>query len=114
MSGSDLSIELGYCFGMLEQSQLAGADDSFGAVLDLQLVENPQVVPLDRADGQEQPLADFSIGKSLCNEAQHFQFTFAQRLKNFRLLICDTCTCVRCMELPRFSGSSALFVLLVL
>ncbi len=68
LSGSDLSIELGYCFGKLEQTQLAGADDGFGAVLNLEFIENPLVVPLDRAERQIQPLADFGVGKSLCDE----------------------------------------------
>ena len=81
LSGSDLSIELGYCFGRLEQSQLAGADDGFGAVLDLQFVENPLVVSLDRAERQVQPLADFGVGKSLCDEAQDFEFAGSQGIR---------------------------------
>ena len=78
LSGSNLSIELRYCFGRLEQSQLAGADNGFSAVLNLEFVENPQVVSLDRAERQVQTLADFGIGKSLCDEAQDFEFAGSQ------------------------------------
>ena len=49
--GSNLSIVWSIVLG-LEQTQLAGADDGFGAVLGLQFVENPQVMTLDRAESQ--------------------------------------------------------------
>ena len=83
LSGSNLSIDLEYCFGGLEQTQLAGADDGFGAVLDLQFVENPQVMSLDRAERQIQPLADFCVGKSLGDEAQDFEFAVGERFDKF-------------------------------
>jgi len=42
----------------LQQTQLAGAGDRFGAAVDLQFVENFAVMPFDRVQGQEQPLAN--------------------------------------------------------
>ena len=86
---SYLSIELGYCFEIteslgiprlyvptnmqllalfasiqslkLQQAQLASTRYRFGATLDLKLVEDAPVVPFDRAQGEEQPLADLPI-----------------------------------------------------
>jgi hypothetical protein len=51
LSGSNLSIVWSIVLG-LEQTQLASADDGFGAVLSLQFVEDSQVMTLDRAEGQ--------------------------------------------------------------
>ena len=45
----------------LQQAQLAGTGDGFGAALHLQFVEDPAVVPFDRVQGQEKPLADLSV-----------------------------------------------------
>jgi len=79
-----LSIELKYCFGIterlrmpwlrfpaygmialgLQQAQLAGAGNRFGAPLDLQLVKDDAGVSLDRAQGEEKPFADFTIRES--------------------------------------------------
>ena len=42
----------------LQQAQLAGAGDGFGAALHLEFVEDPAVVPFDGVQGQEKPLAD--------------------------------------------------------
>jgi hypothetical protein len=38
-----------------------GAGDSFGATLNLQFVKNFSVMPLDRVQGEEKPLAYLSI-----------------------------------------------------
>ncbi len=45
----------------LQQTQLAGAGDGFGAALHLQFVEDPAVVPFNRVQGQEEPLANLAI-----------------------------------------------------
>jgi hypothetical protein len=47
--------------GTLQQTQFAGTRDGFGAALNLQFVKNLAVVPFDRIQGQEKPLADLSI-----------------------------------------------------
>ena len=49
----------------LQQVQLAGAGDGFGAALHLEFVKDPAVVPFDRVQGQEQPLADLPVRESL-------------------------------------------------
>ena len=55
----------------LQQTQLAGAGYGFGAALDLQFVEDFAVVPFDRVQGKEQPLAHLTIRKTQRNELQH-------------------------------------------
>src|SRR3990170_1870683 len=89
-----LSIEIGYCFGIteslgipkfyaptymrllirigLQQTQLAGAGDRFGASLDLEFVKDDAGVSLDCAQGQEETLADLAIRETFGNEPQHF------------------------------------------
>ena len=62
----------------LEQAQFAGASDGFGAAFGLQFGEDAQVVPLDRAQRDDQFLSDLLVGKPLRNETQHFKFAFAQ------------------------------------
>ena len=52
----------------LQQTQFAGAGDGFGAALNLQFVKNFAVMPFDRVQGEEKPLADLSIRESLGNE----------------------------------------------
>ena len=49
----------------LQQAQLAGTGDRFGAPLDLQFVEDFPVVPFHRVQGQEEPLANLLIRESL-------------------------------------------------
>ena len=56
----------------LQQTQLAGAGYGFGAALDLQFVEDSAVVPFDRVQGEEQPLANLSIRESLGNQLAVF------------------------------------------
>ena len=56
----------------LQQTQLAGTSDCFGAILDLQFVENDPIVPFDRIHGEEEPVADFLIRETLGDEPQHF------------------------------------------
>ena len=62
------------------EAQLAGAPDGFSTILHPQFVKDAQVVSFDRTQGQDKPLADFVIGESLGDQAQHFQLAFAQRL----------------------------------
>ena len=57
---------------ILQQAQLAGAGDGFRAAFDLQFVEDAAVVPFHCVQGQEQPLADFTIGQSLRDQLQNF------------------------------------------
>ena len=45
----------------LQQTQFAGAGDGFGAALNLQFVKNFAVMPFDRVQGEEKPLANLSI-----------------------------------------------------
>lgn len=61
----------------LQQTELAGARDGFGAPLDLQFVKDSAVVPFYRMYGQEQPFANLLIRKPLRNEPEYFQFALA-------------------------------------
>ncbi len=45
----------------LQQTQFTGAGDGFGATLNLQFVKNLAVMPFDRVQGEEKPLAYLSI-----------------------------------------------------
>ena len=49
-----------------------GTGDSFGAALNLQFVKDFAVMPFDRVQGEEKPLADLSIRESLGNELAVF------------------------------------------
>ena len=53
----------------LEQAQLAGACDRFGATLDLEFIKDYPIVPFDRTQGEEKPLANLTIRESLGNES---------------------------------------------
>ena len=64
----------------LQQTQLAGAGYGFGAALNLQFVKDSAVVPFDRVQGEEKPLANLTIRESLGNELQYFQLALAQWL----------------------------------
>src|SRR5215469_6782149 len=68
------------CFVWLQQTQLAGAGDRFGAPLDSELAKDFLIVSFHRVQGQEQSLANVLIRKALRNEAEDFQFPSAQRL----------------------------------
>ena len=56
----------------LQQTQFAGAGDGFGAPLHLQFVEDPAVIPFDRVQGQEKPLADLTIRETYGQELKYF------------------------------------------
>ena len=73
----------------LQQTQLAGACDGFGAALNLEFVEDSAVVPFDRVQGEEKPFADLTIRESLGNELQYFQLALAQWLKHMASWIYD-------------------------
>ena len=64
----------------LQQTQLTGSGYSFGAPLNLQFVINSAVVPFDRVQGEEKPLANLTIRESQGNELQHFELALAQQL----------------------------------
>ena len=66
----------------LQQTQLAGAGDRFGAPLDLEFAKDFPIVPFDRAQGEEKPLANLTIRESLGNQLQYFQLALAQWLDN--------------------------------
>ncbi len=55
-----------------QQTQLAGTGYSFGAPLDLQFAKDIPIVPFDRVQGEEKPLANLTIRESLGNELQYF------------------------------------------
>ena len=63
----------------LEQTQLAGARNSFGAALHLEFVEDFPIVPFDCAQREEKPGANHAIRESLGNELEYFYFACTQR-----------------------------------
>ena len=65
----------------LQQTQLAGAGDGFGAALHLEFVEDAAVVPFDGVQGQEKPFADLPFRESPGDQHQDFQLATAQRLE---------------------------------
>jgi hypothetical protein len=56
----------------LQQTQLAGTCDRFGAPLDLELAKDFPIVSFHRVQGEEQPLAHLLIGESLSHEVEDF------------------------------------------
>ncbi len=56
----------------LQQTQLAGTCDRFGAPLDLEFVKDFPIVSFHRVQGEEQPLANLMIRESLSNEVEYF------------------------------------------
>ena len=56
----------------LQQIQLAGACNGFGAPLDLQLVKNFLIMPFDRIQGEVKPRANFAVRETLDDEPEHF------------------------------------------
>lgn len=78
---SVLSLEPKVLFWVLlglEQAECAGARHRFGTAFGLQFGEDAQIVTLDRAERDDQCLGNLLIGKPLSNEAQHFEFAFAE------------------------------------
>ena len=65
----------------LQQTQFLGARDGFGAPLHLQFVEDPAVIPLDRVQGEEKPLAFLTIRESFGQELNYFQLALAQSIE---------------------------------
>lgn len=60
-----LEVLLGY------EPEFAGAGDGLSTALHLKLAVDVAVVPFDGAQRQEEPFADFIVGKSICDEVQH-------------------------------------------
>ena len=56
----------------LQQTQLAGTCDRFGAPLDAELTKDSPIVPFHRTQGEEKPLADLLIGAPLRHELEDF------------------------------------------
>jgi len=56
----------------LQQTQLAGTCDRFGAPLDLEFVKDFPIVSFHRVQGEEKPLANLMIRESLSNEVEYF------------------------------------------
>ncbi len=57
----------------LEQPQLTGSCDRFGAPLDSQLAKDFQIVAFHSPQSQKQPLANLLIGESGSNETEDLQ-----------------------------------------
>lgn len=55
----------------LQQTQLAGTCDRFGAPLNLELAKDFPIVPFHRVQGEEKPLTHFLIRESLSHEAEN-------------------------------------------
>src|SRR3977135_2818198 len=64
----------------LRKTELPGACHSFGAPLDLEFAEDLPIVSFHRVQGEEEPLTNFVVGKSLTDEAENFQLALAQWL----------------------------------
>src|SRR5438105_6501672 len=64
----------------LQQTQLAGTCDRFGAPLDLEFAKDSPIVSFHRAQGEEQPLANLLIRESGSHEVEDFQLAWAEWL----------------------------------
>src|ERR1700693_4121757 len=64
----------------LQQAQLAGTCDRFGAPLDLEFAKDFPIVPFHSTQGKEQPLAYLLIRESLRHEVEDFQLAWAEWL----------------------------------
>jgi hypothetical protein len=56
----------------LQQTQLAGTGDRFGAPLNLEFVKDAPIVPFHRTQRKEKPFANLMIRASLGNEVEDF------------------------------------------
>src|SRR5713226_2629190 len=65
----------------LQQTQLAGTCDRFGAPLDLEFAKDFPIVSFHRVQGEEKPLAHLMIGESGSHEVEDFQLAVAQGLE---------------------------------
>src|SRR5215469_7139575 len=61
----------------LQQPELTGTCDGFGAALDLEFAKDVSIVPLDGVKGEEQPPSDLLIGASLRHELEYLQLAVA-------------------------------------
>ena len=64
----------------LQQAELTGTCDGFGAALDLEFAKDVSIVPLDRVEGEEQPPSDLLVGASTRHELEDFDLARAERL----------------------------------
>ena len=65
----------------LQQTQLAGTCDRFGAPLDLEFAKDFPIVSFHRVQGEEQPLAHLLIRESLRHEVEDFHLAVAEWLE---------------------------------
>jgi len=72
----------GVVFELLRGEDIEGSGfvDRLGAVLYAKLGIDSAVVPLDRVQGQEKPLANLAIRESLGDELEYFKLALAQWL----------------------------------
>src|SRR5579872_297708 len=64
----------------LQQTQLAGTCDRFGAPLDLEFAKDSPIVSFHRTQGEEQPFAHLLIRESGSHEMEDFQLAWAEWL----------------------------------
>src|SRR5579864_1222685 len=64
----------------LQQTQLAGTCDRFGAPLDLEFAKDFPIVSFHHVQGEEKSLAHLLIRESLRHELEDFQLALAQWL----------------------------------
>lgn len=62
----------------LQQAELMGTRDGFGAALDLEFAKNVSIVPLDSVNGEEQLPSDLLIGASPRHELEDFDLARAE------------------------------------
>ena len=79
----DLSLLLETMFAgklarWLQQPELTGTCDGFGAALDLEFAKDVPIVPLDSVEGEEQPPSDLLIGAALRYELEDFDLARAE------------------------------------
>jgi hypothetical protein len=66
------SVSVGKWLLRLQQTQVAGTSDRFGAPLNLELAKDAPIVSFHRIQGKDQPLANFLVRKSLCDKMEDF------------------------------------------
>jgi hypothetical protein len=62
----------------LQQTQLAGTGDRFGAPLNLEFAKDFLIVSFHRVQGKDKPFANLAIRESLGDQLEYFQLTLAE------------------------------------
>ena len=65
------------CAVCLQQTQLAGTGDRFGAPLHAQFRIRAAVVSFDGVHGEEEAFANLTIRTPLCNELEYLKLSYA-------------------------------------